>query len=139
MTIQPDLISTRSHRALGSSFLSIPACVAGRAIAVYLPCTPWKGSRDVRSAHHPASFRSVAVLREDPPDLQPEDNRVDLGQDLADHAATRHDAADRRFPAHAGDADRRGHLLRHAMHHARAGAAVSGAEPAAEGLSRPRL
>src|ERR1700755_367898 len=95
-----------------------------------------KGSRHGRAAHHSASLRRVAVLRENQADLRPEEDRMDLGPDLPDHAAARSDAADRRLSAHAGDADRRRHLLRYAMHHARAGAAVSRAWPAAGWLSR---
>ena len=65
-----------------------------------------------------------------------QEDRVDLGADHADHAAARSDADDRRLSPHAGDADRRRHLLRHPMHHARAGAALSGTEPVAERLSK---
>ena len=61
---------------------------------------------------------------------------VDLGPDHADHAAPRSDADDRRLSPHAGDADRRRHLLRHPMHHARAGAPLSGAEPPAQAVTR---
>src|ERR1700676_180821 len=41
--------------------------------------------------------------------------------------------------AHAGDADRGRHLLRHAMYHSRTGAAVSETDPVPKRISRHRL
>src|SRR5229473_8721970 len=46
---------------------------------------------------------------------------------------------DRGLSAHAGDADRGRHLLRHTMHHSRTGAAVSGTDPVPERISRHQL
>src|SRR5262249_42115408 len=92
-----------------------------------------RGSPDV-PARHPASFRRVAVLGEDPADLRHQEARLDLGADHADHAAAGPDADDRRLSPHARHANRRRHLLRHAMHHARAGAALPDAVAAAEGF-----
>src|SRR5712664_2334071 len=86
-------------------------------------------SYDDRTPHHPASFRKVAVLGKGTRRLRPEEHRVDIRPYLPNHAASRLDAADRRLSAHAGDADRCRHLLRHAMHHPRAGTAVSGTNP----------
>src|SRR6516165_9424384 len=88
----------------------------------------------VRSSHHSASLRPVAVLGKNPAHLRPEEYRLDLGPDFPDHAAPRSDAADRRLSPHTGDAGRRRHLLRHPMHHARVGTSLSDAVAAAEGF-----
>ena len=72
---------------------------------------------------HPASLRRVALLREDPTRVRLEGPGLALGDHSADHAAARPHAAHRRLPQDAGDADRSGHLLRHAVHPARARAA----------------
>ena len=50
---------------------------------------------------------------------------VALGDPAGDHAQARSHPADRRLSQDSGDADRRRHLLRHADHPARAGAALS--------------
>ena len=78
---------------------------------------------------HPAPLREIAVFGKGPPRLRPEEHTVDLGADSADHAAPGPDADDRRLPAHADPADRRGHLLRHPDHHPRTGATLSPADP----------
>ena len=77
---------------------------------------------------HPASLSDVALRREGAQGARHQAPGVALGDDPRDHAETGSHAADRRLSQDAGDADRRGHLLRHAVHPARAGAALSGAE-----------
>jgi glutathione S-transferase len=54
----------------------------------------------------------------------------------ADHAKAGFDAADRRLPTHAGDADWRRRVLRHADHHPRDRTPLSLADPVSFGRSR---
>src|ERR1700704_2400387 len=91
-------------------------------------------SHDTRASHYPAPFRSVAVLGEGTYCLRPEEHRMDIRPHLPDHAAPRFDAVDRRLSAHAGDADRRRHLLRYPVHPSRTGAAVPGTNAVPEGI-----
>src|SRR5262249_31985704 len=106
----------------------------------------FSGSNHSRGSTHaakpscyPASFRAVAVLRKNPPDLRPQADRLAVVAHFPDHAEARPDAVDRRLSPYAGHADRRRHLLRHAMHHARARAEICRAFAVSRAKSWDRL